>query len=91
MAVFCVEFEFGEPVDVEDVGAMNADEPCRIEHRFHVRQSLLLELAFAFRAIAHIVVLSFDVVHLHHGKDVHVSAVADQNTIGLRAGRARVR
>ena len=55
---------------------------------FHVCKSLLFEISLAFRAEAHVVVLSFDVIDFYHRHHVNIASVANQNTVCFRSGRA---
>src|SRR5438132_11260154 len=64
MAVFCVEFQLGESIDIQNVRAMNANELRRIETRFDLAERLLLQKLLPFRAERHVIVLRFHVIDL---------------------------
>src|SRR6476620_11600078 len=61
-AVFRVQLDAGDALDVEEVRSVNPHEPRRIEESLGHPERLILEIGLAFRAKRYVVVLRFDVI-----------------------------
>ena len=87
-AVFAVRLDAGDALEIHDVGTMNTDEAIGVEAGFEARDSLLLEVFFAFGGEGDVIILGFGEIELGDGNQNDASAVADDEAIEKLFGRA---
>ena len=83
VAIFAVGLDAGDAFEVDDVGAMDAEEARRVEGGFEAGDGLLLQVLFAVGAEGDVVVLRFGVIELGDRNDENSGAVADGDAIEI--------
>src|SRR5689334_7474653 len=81
VGVFAVRLYLLQTLEVNDEGAVNAQELRRIERLFQARGRLLFQPTIPFADYRNIVILSFDIVEFVDGNDVNVTAIAQHDPI----------
>ena len=71
-AILRVQLDPRDPIDVEQVGSVDADEARRIERRLDRSEGLVLQILFALRLEADVVILRLDVLDPVHRQHVHL-------------------
>src|SRR5205823_1883944 len=89
MTVLGVQLQFGEAIDIQNVGAMDANKLGWMEYPFDITKCLLLQISFALRAKAHVIVLGFGVIDLRNRDHMNSCAVTNQNALSPGARRTR--
>jgi len=64
VTVFGVQLQLREPIDIQNVGTMDAHELRWIQCGFEVGKRLLLQISLALRSKTDVIVLSFNVIDL---------------------------
>jgi len=87
VSVLCVRLDFDDALQVNDVGAMDAEKTRGIERGFKAGDSLLLQVLFAFGCKGDVIVLRFHVVEFCDRNDENAGAIAKADALrqpGLR-------
>ncbi len=91
VAILGVGLDAGDAFEIDDVGAMDAQEAGRIERGLEAGDGLLLEMLFAFGNEREVIVLRLGVVEFGNGNDEDAGAIADGNTVEVLRWRTRTR
>src|SRR5580700_3115584 len=83
VALLGERLDFGDALEIDDVGPVDAHESGGIESGFQARNCLLLQVLFAVGCQSHVIILSLGVIELGDGNDEYARAVADRDAVKI--------
>jgi len=86
VAVLFVGIDSGHLLDVDDIGAVCADEAIRVEDLFEIAHRAVLEKGAVVRVDLDVIVGSFEVVDVFNGDDLYFSRGFDDDALLLGRG-----
>src|ERR1700735_2708605 len=89
VSVLRVGLDLDDALQVDDVGAVNAEKTRRVERGFQARDGLLLQVLFAFGCKGDVIVLRFHVFEFRDWNDEDARAIAHGDAVEILRRRAR--